>query len=148
MRGVLIAEVWMLAAAAVFVLLPGPIIALFIDGRTVDAAHIAEMTRTGTVLLRFVALYCLLDGLNLVFISALQGAGDTRWTMIAAGVLHLIFLGTLIALDRYGAHLYAFWAVATAFVMVSSLVWLVRFRQGHWRQMRVIEGSSPGVAHG
>ncbi|HYF48831.1 MAG TPA: MATE family efflux transporter [Planctomycetota bacterium] len=145
-RGVVVAEVWMITAAAIFLLFPSEIITLFMK-QDVDPAHLATMIEIGTVLLRFVALYCLLDGLNLVFIHALQGAGDTRWTMIASALLHLIFLGALIAMDHFGASLYAFWGVATAFVMVQSLVWLVRFRQGHWRQMRVIEPSG-GAAHG
>jgi MATE family multidrug resistance protein len=146
LRGVVIAETWMVTAAAIFVLLPGPIIALFLDPGRYDASHLETLTGTGIVLLRFVAMYCLLDGLNLVFISALQGAGDTRWTMIASGVLHFIFLATLFTLDRSAAPLYAFWSVATAFVMVQSMVWLVRFRRGHWRSMSVIEPS--GVVHG
>ena len=31
------------------------------------------------VLLRFVAVYCLFDAMNVVFMSAIRGAGDTRF---------------------------------------------------------------------
>ena len=39
------------------------------------------------VLLRFVAVYCLFDALNMVFSAALKGAGDTRFIMITSLVM-------------------------------------------------------------
>ena len=139
-RGVLMAEGWMLFAATLFLLLPRQLLGLFGSGGT--SAELAPLIETGVSLLRFVALYCLLDGLNIVFLGALQGAGDTRWTLFASVALHLIFLTTLVLLDSYYRNLYAFWTTATAFVMLQAIVWMARFRTEKWKSMRVIEAEA------
>jgi MATE family multidrug resistance protein len=138
-RGLAIAEAWMLFAAALFVLLPHPLLSLFVPRDPKEAEHFAVLAETGVVLLRFVALYCLLDGMNVIVLSSLQGAGDTSWTLYASFIMNLIFLAALLALDRLNKGLYAFWGAATAFVMLQALVWLVRFRSGKWKTMQVIE---------
>jgi MATE family multidrug resistance protein len=140
-RGVLMAEAWMLFAASLFVLIPRQLLSLFTSGEM--AVEFAPLIETGVVLLRFVALYCLLDGLNIVFLGALQGAGDTRWTMYASAVLHLAFLTALFVLDSHYRNLYAFWTAATAFVMLQAGVWLSRFQTKKWKSMRVIEVDTP-----
>ena len=136
-RGVIMAECWMLFAASLFVLLPRQLLSVFMGGE--GAADLAPMIETGATLLRFVALYCLLDGLNIVFMGALQGAGDTRWTLIASFILHVIFLTSLFVIDKYYQNLFTFWTAATTFVMLQAGVWVLRFRTGKWKAMRVIE---------
>jgi hypothetical protein len=42
-------------------------------------------------------------------------------------------------MDHFHATLYQLWAVMTFFVMAQALIWLARFRAGHWKKMRVIE---------
>ena len=139
-RGAIIAETWMLFAAALFILLPRQLLSLFGGfGEGVAGQDFAEISALGVILLRFVALYCLLDGLNIVFVSALQGAGDTRWTLIASFILHLMFLSALWFIDSRKLGLYALWTAATAFVMLQAGVWLIRFKTGRWKAMQVIE---------
>jgi MATE family multidrug resistance protein len=96
------------------------------------------------ILLRYVATYCILDTLNMVVAGALIAAGDTRWTLGASVVLHGVFLAALLVADRAHLGLHAEWTIATVFVMVIALVWLVRFRGGAWRTIRVI-GDDPVV---
>ncbi len=141
-RGVIMAEGWMLFAASLFVLFPRPLLNLIMGGE--GASELAPMIETGTSLLRFVALYCLLDGLNIVFMGALQGAGDTRWTLIASFILHVIFLTALFVIDAYYQNLLIFWTAATSFVMLQAGVWVLRFKSGKWKSMRVIEGDGDG----
>jgi MATE family multidrug resistance protein len=93
----------------------------------------------GVLLMRFVAVYCLLDGCNVIFVSSLQGAGDTHWTFVTALLLNLAFVAGLGWMDYYHATLYQLWGLATFFVMFQAVVWLLRFRAGAWKQMRVIE---------
>jgi multidrug resistance protein, MATE family len=138
-RGVVIAECWMLFAGAVFFIMPRPILQLFADESVFAPEHFNEMMEMGVILLRWVALYCLLDGLNIVYVGALQGAGDTRWIMIASMILHVLFIGYLWFLDRSRASVYTFWASAAAFVMLQAFVWLARFRTGRWKEISVIE---------
>ena len=54
-----------------------------------SAEVIGPLRATTVVLLRFVAAYCLLDALNVVFVSAIRGAGDMRfilWTTLATSL--------------------------------------------------------------
>jgi len=139
-RGLLISQGWMLFAAALFLLVPRPMLQLFTsEGENPEEA--ARALELGVELLRFVALYCVVDGLNIVFLGALQGAGDTRWTSAVAVSFYAVFVGVQLAMDHYHATLYQLWTVMTFFVMAQALIWLARFRAGHWKKMRVIEPS-------
>jgi MATE family multidrug resistance protein len=92
------------------------------------------------LLLRFVAVYCMFDSLNLVFSFGLRGAGDTRFVTGAAVVLSwpLMVLPTAGAW-YYGWGLYWAWGFASMYIILLALTLLVRFRRGRWRTMRVIE---------
>ncbi len=135
-RGTALSQVWMLVMAAVFVVFPVQLFGIF-AGR--DPATAAQFATLGPMLLRFVAVYCLLDALNYVFISALVAAGDTRWTLYASIALNAAFVAALAAADVFFRTLFAEWLVATVFVMAQALLWLARFLQGKWKGLRVIE---------
>jgi multidrug resistance protein, MATE family len=92
------------------------------------------------VLLRFVALYALFDSTNLVFSFALRGAGDTFFVTLASMVVawSVMVIPTWAAC-RYQWGLYWAWTFATSYVIVLSLTVLLRFLNGKWRSMRVIE---------
>jgi len=140
-RGLLVAQIWMLGCAALFVLLPRPLLAVFHDRGGPDALAWARTLAMGVVLLRFVAVYCLVDAVNVVVVSALQGAGDTNWTLVASSLLYAVFLAALWSLQRSGAGIYALWTTATLFVLVLALVMLARFHSGRWKAMTVVEPS-------
>ena len=91
------------------------------------------------MVLRFVALYTLIDAVNIVLLGALQGAGDTRWTLLATTLLYGGFFLALQWCDAAGADLYTIWTVATGFLFIQAAVWILRFRSGRWRHIRVIE---------
>ena len=100
----------------------------------------APLRELVVVLLRFVAAYCLLDALNVVFASAIRGAGDTRfvfWTALGTSLvpLSLAWLG----IHHFGRGLYWCWTLLTLWVCSAGLIYLARFLQGKWRTMRVIE---------
>jgi MATE family multidrug resistance protein len=93
-----------------------------------------------TVLLRFVAAYCLFDAMNVVFSSAVKGAGDTRFVMLTSLALApLPVAATWWALDAMQWGLIAAWWAITGWVVALGVAFLARFLQGHWRRMRVIE---------
>jgi MATE family multidrug resistance protein len=142
-RGLLLGEVWMVTLAALYVAIPGPLLLLFSDAPNTGGAPFEQTAEVCTVLLRFVAVYCLLDGVNIVVMGALQGVGDTAWTLVVSLLLHGAFLVSLIVLDQQRSTLsnplYAEWTAATIFVMAVALVWFARFRFGHWQHLRVIE---------
>jgi len=92
------------------------------------------------VLLRFVAAYCLFDALNVTFVSAIKGAGDTRFILSINLVLSpLPVVGAWLGITYFGYGLIWCWLMVTAWVCSLGLVYMARFLQGHWRDMRVIE---------
>ena len=94
------------------------------------------------VLLRFVAVYCLFDAMNVVFISAIRGAGDTRfvfWTSLGTSLLPLSL--AWLGIHYLGQGLLWCWTLITLWVCSAGFIYLARFLQGKWRTMRVIETS-------
>lgn len=138
-RGLALAQMWMVGAALLFLLFPRTLFLCFYDSDRVALEEFKPILETGVVLLRFVALYCLFDAVNLILMSALQSAGDTRWTLAASGIAHAVFLTVMEVLFRYRPSLYLLWGVATTFLMLEALIWGARFRSGRWRKIRVIE---------
>lgn len=92
------------------------------------------------VLLRFVAAYCLFDALNIIFASALKGAGDTQFVVLAtlAVAAPAVFVGWY-GLTYLGWGLIACWWVITLWIIALGTLYILRFLQGRWRTMRVIE---------
>lgn len=132
--------VYMGLIAAVFLFLPEPLLHLF-KTRGNTPAQYGEIMSLGTILLRFVAVFCLFDSLNLVFSGALKGAGDTRFIMwtIAAMSIGLMILPTYLAVRFFHGEIYTVWTIATLYVCALGLAFMFRYRQGTWRDMRVIE---------
>jgi MATE family multidrug resistance protein len=135
--GLLMAELWMILAALSFVLFPDKIYSLFAG--EINSRQFEIITGIGINLLRFVAVYSLLDACNIVVASALQAAGDTKWTMIFALIANFSFLTLLVGVDYLHMGIWVEWTIATLFVMVTALAWVVRFRNGVWRSIKVIE---------
>jgi MATE family multidrug resistance protein len=138
-QGLLLAEVWMVGTAALFILFPSEWYALFMGTEPGSEA----VTKMGVVLLRYVAAYCLLDGVNILVCGALVAAGDTRWTLWVSVLSYGFFTAALFAADRWQLGLHVEWCMATVFVMVLALVWLGRFFSGRWRNIRVIGENDP-----
>jgi MATE family multidrug resistance protein len=126
---------WSLAAA--YALVPTLLAEPFRDQS--DPAAWAEISRRVPVLLRFVALYSLFDAVNLVVSFALRGAGDTRFvTRMALALPWPLMVAPTFAAWYCGWGLYWAWGFASLYIVALALTFLVRFRQGKWRSMRVI----------
>ena len=134
-QGMLLAEIWMVGTAALFLLFPRQWYAFFLG----TGPSAAAVTQLGVVLLRYVAAYCLLDAVNILVCGALVAAGDTRWTLWASVTAYSLFTATLFAADRWRLGLHTEWWIATVFVMVLAGVWLLRFFSGRWKHIRVIQ---------
>jgi MATE family multidrug resistance protein len=131
--------VYLVACSALYVLAPGLLLAPYAAGA--DAATFAEVGRLSVVLLRFVAFYSLFDMMNVLFASALKGAGDTTYPLMAT----LLLSWTVMVIPAYvlcvqrGAGVYTGWMTASAYVFLAGLLMIRRFRSGRWKSMRVIE---------
>jgi MATE family multidrug resistance protein len=136
--GAIVSFGFTLLVAVAYVLIPETLTIPF-RSRT-DVTRWAEVREVVPVLLRFVAVYCLFDSLNMVFSFALRGAGDTRFvTAVATALAWPIMVLPTWASWYYGWGLYWAWGFASAFVILLALAFLLRFMQGKWRTMRVIE---------
>jgi len=129
---------YMGAMAVVYVLLPDVLLLGHAAGAKPEVFE--RIRATTIVLLRFVAAYCLFDAMSLVFASALKGAGDTRFILLVTMILTpmpVLAAGAGIRFAGWG--LMWCWSVATIWVSSAGMIYLVRYLQGHWREMRVIE---------
>jgi MATE family multidrug resistance protein len=128
---------YMCAVALLYGLAPGLFLALFQSEADDKWPQVALLV---PVLLRFVAVYSLFDSMNLVFSFALRGAGDTRFVsvMVLALSWPLMVVPTWVAW-YFGWGLYWAWGFASLYVIVLGLGFLLRFRAGKWKTMRVIE---------
>lgn len=141
--GFQIAWLYMAVVALAYVLVPDLFVRLFENpDEGVKGEAVAALV---PLLLRFVAVYSLFDSMGLVFSCALKGAGDTRFVTIAALALAwpLMVLPTWAAW-RYEWGLVPAWTFASTYIIVLALAFLLRFRTGLWKSMRVIE-AAPAV---
>ncbi len=132
--------VYMVTVSILFVFAPELLLNLF-KGASRSAEEYSGVMEVGIVLMRFVALFCLFDAMNLVFSGALKGAGDTSFIMWAIAVVSMgvMIVPVYLAVEVFGAGLYVAWALATAYICALGVVLMIRYRQGKWKTMRVIE---------
>jgi MATE family multidrug resistance protein len=134
------AQAYLCTMALLYVVVPD----LFLIGHAAGTSpekfdRLRDLT---VVLLRFVAAYSLLDAANILFVSAIKGAGDTRFVLVITSLMApLPVLGCLgvFAWLEEGHRLTGCWAVITVWICALAVIYLLRFLQGRWRTMRVIE---------
>ena len=133
-----IAFAYTLAFGSLYVFLPDAF--MIAHGAFANAEEFQPVREATVILLRFVAAYCLFDALQVVFVGALKGAGDTRFIFLATSVVSLgsVVIGRL-GQVYLGWGLYGWWWVITGWIFSLAVVYLFRFLQGRWRTMRVIE---------
>jgi len=137
-----VCELWMLGMSLLFVLCPGPLMSFFV-GSGPESGQVVE---TGILLLKFVAFYCLFDAANVTIGCVLASAGDTHWiarSFFICGVGFLILLGLI---DRFSPSLVAEWTLATSFVFLTALLWLLRFKGERWKGTKVLHDLGTGEA--
>jgi MATE family multidrug resistance protein len=131
---------YMAVIAVLYVLLPDIMASFFQPSGEAARTEWSLVAGLVPVLLRFIAVYTLFDGMNFVFSSALKGAGDTRFVTAVLLLLSwpVMVLPTWLA-QRNGWGLFWAWGFASAYVISLALTYLARFRRGRWKSMRVIE---------
>jgi len=137
-----ICELWMLSMALLFVTMPGPLMSIFVGG----GAEGRQIVETGSLLLKFVAFYCMFDAANVLIGCVLASAGDTRWIARTFLISGSLFLVLLFAIDRLTPGLLLEWALGTSFVFVTALIWILRFKGGAWRGINVLRNLKHGGA--
>jgi MATE family multidrug resistance protein len=132
------AWLFMSAVSLLYALVPEVFLVLFRS----DDAKWPAVERIVPSLLRFVAIYSLFDSMNAVFSFALRGAGDTRFvTLVWLGLSWPLMVIPTWAAWYYGWGIYWAWGFASSYVIALGIVFLLRFRTGKWKAMRVIEAA-------
>ncbi len=106
-----------------------------------DPSEFEIIHQIAVILLRFVAFYSLFDGMNIIFASALRGAGDTKFIMKAVAIISIfiLILPSFFFIVVLKKGIYVAWTIATVYVVLLALMFFFRFRKGKWKRMRVIE---------
>lgn len=133
--------VYQLLFASLYLTVPQMFLAIHSRLASPEEAQQFEEVRVLTLfLLRFVAAYCLFDAMQIIFIGALKGAGDTVFIMLNAIAISAISLTAGSLAERYlGWEVIGWWSVLTGWIFSLGMTFLLRFVQGHWKTMRVIE---------
>lgn len=91
-------------------------------------------------LLGIISLYCVLDGLQIVFVGAIKGAGDTWFVLLATLLVSSgsVSLGLVLESVGYG-HLNLWWYIIALWIALMGLAFGSRYISGAWQKKRVIE---------
>ena len=125
--------------ALTFVLFPQPYFALF-TGEAPGMVTLGEVLDKGRWLLAMMAIWGLLDAINLIVGGALKGAGDTRFVLVySALTTWLVWMpGELVLLLWLDAGLMAAWLWMTLFVFLLAGGFWLRFKRGKWKTIEMI----------
>ncbi|MFC1891379.1 MATE family efflux transporter [Thermodesulfobacteriota bacterium] len=137
--------IYMVTIAAAYVLVPDIFVAPF--SAKADPESFTEIYGLSVILLRFVAIYSVFDTMNIIFASAIKGAGDTRFVMFMMVLISglIMVIPTYIAVVVLGYGLMTCWVFASAYVIILGFVFYFRFLNGKWKSMRVIEEAATEV---
>lgn len=125
--------------ALLFILAPEPLLAIF-RPKGLSLSDYTPIMQMGVVILRFIAVYILCQGLSMVFCGAIKGAGDTRfvmWTLVAASTCAMI-APVYVAIHYFQAGLYTVWTLATIYMASLGTTFFFRYKTGIWKEMKVI----------
>ncbi len=133
-----LACIYMAIISFVYVVFPDLVLFGFFQVESTENRQ--EIRAMGIILLRFVAAYNLFDAMNLVFSFAIKGAGDTHFVMYVSFIMALLLAGlTWVMRTVLDLGIYECWTLVTSWVSLLGVIYWLRFRQGRWLSMRVVE---------
>jgi MATE family multidrug resistance protein len=107
------------------------------SGAVAGNAAVHDLAKT---LLLFVAAYNLFDATQMILVGALKGAGDTQFLLRVSLVLALLLGGiSQLGVKLLKLNVYQCWVLIVLWCLLAAATYVVRYRQGKWRAMRVIE---------
>jgi MATE family multidrug resistance protein len=104
-----------------------------------------ELLSVGRWLLVLMAIWGLLDTINLVLSGALKGAGDTRFVMWYSIAMAWGFFvpGSWLVIEVWKGGIIEAWAFLAFVIMALSIGFWLRFKRGRWKQIEVIDRQTP-----
>jgi MATE family multidrug resistance protein len=121
---------------------------LFLFAHETEGGEFFKIKELVILYLKFVAVYCIFDTIQIVFVSAIKGAGDTRFVVIVTIITALFFvIGGSLGATQFSepiAKVNWWWISLTGWLVMLSIAYGLRFRQGKWKSMSVIERGPDG----
>lgn len=145
--GALIAAVgYFTVVGAIFAVFPRELLAIFTAAQSTPGEVFAQAEKLAQLILLIVALYSLFDAVCLALAGTLRGAGDTKFVMWASIILSSVFLTIPCIVIGMNAHrfepamgMYLCWGFLSLYIFSAAVFYALRYRQGSWMRMRVIE---------
>lgn len=142
-----VAVAYMGFISALFMAAPDIFLRWFVNDETGVAAQSEAVRQLATHLMLYVAAYNMFDATLIIFSSVLRGAGDTDFIMRLSIASAAALIGaTWLAVERLGAAVDGCWAIITVWIWLLAVTYVLRYRQGKWQTMRVIDQTHHGVS--
>ena len=135
-----IALAYMVFVSVLYVVVPEVFLSGFFSNNNAPEAEKQQLYTMAVNLLRIVAAYNVMDAVFMVFVSTAKGAGDTRFVMIVSLIMGVLLAAlSWLTISYWQLNIYGCWMTVTAWVCAMGVIFLLRFLDGKWRSMRVIE---------
>ncbi|WP_319582745.1 MATE family efflux transporter [uncultured Pseudodesulfovibrio sp.] len=130
--------------AVVFWVMPEFLLNLF-RARGEAGVEFGDVLVMGEVLMRYCALFTLLDAVAIVYMGGLKGAGDTRFIMAVMGVSSIVCIVIpLLILNGLGVNsIHGPWIFLLVYVLILASTFSLRFTKGPWRRIDLIGRDTP-----
>ena len=125
--------------AVLYLTIPMVFINLFIKDGSASNDKIISLS---LMLLKFLAVYVVVDSIGIALSSILKGAGDTHfvlYTAVGVGFSVVIVPTYIFCTMKLPNALWLSWCSVTVFVFIVATMYALRVKQGKWRHMRIIE---------
>ncbi len=103
-----------------------------------NAQESAEAILLARGLLRFVAVYVVLDAMQLILAGALRGAGDTWFVLLSGVVASAVALTIGFTWEPTDDVLHWWWWMVAFWIWLLALLMAARFIRGSWKKMRMV----------
>jgi multidrug resistance protein, MATE family len=131
--------VYMVSIAALYAFVPELFLYMFKEP-DMPPEEFQAVIESGRMILRMIAVYTLLDAFTIIYMSALQGSGDTKFILVASLILgYVCFLPPLILVVYvFGGGLIEAWFVLAGWIFFYALAFIIRFYQGKWKTINLM----------
>jgi MATE family multidrug resistance protein len=132
-----IAYIYVVVAVFILIFLPNQLIYPFLGGTQIVLEHVKPIVKN---LLMILALYLIFNTGNIIFASAIKGAGDTVFVMkrlLLFSVL-LVIIPTYLNIVVFKNGIYAVWAFLLIFVIVLAISFYFRYKSNKIGKIRII----------
>jgi MATE family multidrug resistance protein len=123
-----IIAIYMTTCGILFYLFRRPLMEAFTDSPEVISIGMSAMI--------FIAAAQFFDAMNLTYLHALQGGGDTRWPWLANVILSTTILlggGLFVIFAIPGAGSEAIWFLVLVYIAAQGICFWLRWKTGRWR---------------